>query len=263
MLSKSLLVFGILGGLIISCASPPALIDRSEVACIGHRGDTRNNLENSMASFMAAYNNGADGTEFDITYTKDKVPLVMHDETMYQVAESRPGMSCPLNVPVNNLDYQTIADNCQLLNGEDIPRFEDVVQQFSTTNFKLLVEFKDHPDKATFDMVERYYGNDLSNVVSIISAGITLTNMYSLRSIITTKALINREIYSRDIYEIFDGMDIMEISDIFIRRLQHEGKIISLYAINTLSAMRHAFDMRVNYITVDDLSLCQAVKNES
>jgi glycerophosphodiester phosphodiesterase len=51
---------------------------------IGHRGSGSNKvtgefLENSMASFQAAYNRGADYVEFDVQMTRDEVPVIFHD----------------------------------------------------------------------------------------------------------------------------------------------------------------------------------------
>lgn len=46
---------------------------------IGHRGDSRNAPENSLAAFRMALDKGADGLEFDVQLAKDGVPVVIHD----------------------------------------------------------------------------------------------------------------------------------------------------------------------------------------
>jgi glycerophosphoryl diester phosphodiesterase len=51
---------------------------------IGHRGSGSNKvtdefLENTMNSFQAAYNRGADYVEFDVQMTQDGVPVIFHD----------------------------------------------------------------------------------------------------------------------------------------------------------------------------------------
>lgn len=50
---------------------------RTEI--IAHRGDVAVGTENTPAALSAAFRNGADAVEFDVVWTKDNVPVVMHD----------------------------------------------------------------------------------------------------------------------------------------------------------------------------------------
>ncbi len=45
-----------------------------------HRGLPVKFAENSLQGFKYAVEHGAEGVEFDVHLTKDKVPVVMHDE---------------------------------------------------------------------------------------------------------------------------------------------------------------------------------------
>lgn len=45
-----------------------------------HRGLPVKFAENSLEGFRYAVTHGAEGVEFDVHLTKDKVPVVMHDE---------------------------------------------------------------------------------------------------------------------------------------------------------------------------------------
>jgi len=49
---------------------------------IGHRGIPHLTPENTMASFRAAVENGADGLETDVQMTKDGELVLIHDETL-------------------------------------------------------------------------------------------------------------------------------------------------------------------------------------
>ena len=49
---------------------------------IGHRGVPSLMVENSLRSFQCAYGLGCQSVEFDVKLTKDKVPVVFHDEEM-------------------------------------------------------------------------------------------------------------------------------------------------------------------------------------
>ncbi len=53
---------------------------------IGHRGAAARAPENTLASFARAYQDGADGLEFDVRLTRDQQPVVIHDATLRRTA---------------------------------------------------------------------------------------------------------------------------------------------------------------------------------
>ena len=54
---------------------------------IAHRGASAFAPENTFAAFQRAIDDGADGIEFDVRLTKDGVPVVFHDSTLYRLAK--------------------------------------------------------------------------------------------------------------------------------------------------------------------------------
>lgn len=257
------MIIALVAFIISGCTHSPDLPQHNEVKCIGHRGDTSEQLENSPASFLAALNNNADGIEFDVRETADGTAIVMHDIDLSDVALSRPGKVCPIKTPINRLTFDEITNNCQLKNGEDIPKLETVLSTFQSTNLFLLIEFKTNPGNNTLNLFNIYYTQNPEKIISIISFNIDYNNAIETRDRFKTTTLLNREVYQPDFYEIFDGVDVLDIATVFIKRLQYEGKIISLYGINSLENTKEAFDLRAHYITTDNLQNCLAVKNET
>ena len=49
---------------------------------IGHRGASAVAPENTMAAFREAIRVGSDGIEFDVRLTRDRVPVIIHDNTL-------------------------------------------------------------------------------------------------------------------------------------------------------------------------------------
>ena len=47
---------------------------------IAHRGVTRNDQENTLPAYHQAFSEGADGLEIDVRLSKDKKPIIFHDE---------------------------------------------------------------------------------------------------------------------------------------------------------------------------------------
>lgn len=61
----------------------PAIVEPLEhPLVIGHRGAAGHAPENTLASFDAAVTLGVDAVEFDVQFSKDGVPLILHDETL-------------------------------------------------------------------------------------------------------------------------------------------------------------------------------------
>jgi glycerophosphoryl diester phosphodiesterase len=53
---------------------------------IAHRGASAHAPENTLASFRKAIEAGSDGVEFDVRLSKDRVPVVIHDPTLWRTA---------------------------------------------------------------------------------------------------------------------------------------------------------------------------------
>ena len=49
---------------------------------LGHRGASAVAPENTLVAFRRALELGADGFEFDVTLTRDHVPIIIHDDTL-------------------------------------------------------------------------------------------------------------------------------------------------------------------------------------
>ncbi len=49
---------------------------------IGHRGASAHAPENTLVAFERAFEDGADGVEFDVRLARDGVPVVIHDATL-------------------------------------------------------------------------------------------------------------------------------------------------------------------------------------
>ena len=56
---------------------------------IGHRGASALAPENTLAAFARAVEDGADGIEFDVRLSKDNIPVVIHDATLFRTGGQR------------------------------------------------------------------------------------------------------------------------------------------------------------------------------
>ncbi len=100
---------------------------------IAHRGDQKHAVENTLAAFEAAAQAGAVFLECDIQFTKDFVPVILHDHGL-----KRPGIG---NGVVSQYAYAELLQQCG--------------QHYPLLNFKSLLHWlKQHPEITLFTEIK-------------------------------------------------------------------------------------------------------------
>lgn len=103
---------------------------------VSHRGqcDNRDVFENTMKAFELALASGVWGIEFDIRWTKDLEPVVIHDPDLVRVFGK--------SIRVVEASFVDLRKNCP-----EIPTLEEVIQRFGK-KLHLMVEIKEeiYPD---------------------------------------------------------------------------------------------------------------------
>ncbi len=108
---------------------------------LGHRGDSTNFPENSMAAFEGAMRAGADGVELDVRLCASGELVVFHDADLTRLcADSR---------LVAKMSWQELRE--LRVEGQAVPRLEEVLTSFPTA--VLNIELKRHPMSRALDLV--------------------------------------------------------------------------------------------------------------
>jgi glycerophosphoryl diester phosphodiesterase len=112
---------------------------RSSPWVIAHRGASRDAPENTIAAFDEALRQGPCGIELDVQLSRDGVPVVYHDRTLWKAGGGRRRVArCDLE-ELRKLDPGRRLDNrCR---GQHIPTFEEVLSRYGRRT-RLLVEIK-------------------------------------------------------------------------------------------------------------------------
>lgn len=114
---------------------------------IGHRGAAAVAPENTLASFEQAMHAGADGIEFDVRLSSDRVPVVIHDATLTRTASVKSQVAKLSAAELALIDVgswftrqhnSTSTDYSQ----EKLPDLEQVFRLFKQRNALLYVEVK-------------------------------------------------------------------------------------------------------------------------
>ncbi|WYP27715.1 glycerophosphodiester phosphodiesterase family protein [Alkalihalobacillus sp. FSL W8-0930] len=100
-----------------------------------HRGFSGNYPENTMSAFKQAVKAGADGIELDIQFTKDHIPVIIHDRTVNRMTNGK-GFVCEF--PLAELQKLQMKEDPS----ERIPTFEEFLQWVEPHPVLLNVELK-------------------------------------------------------------------------------------------------------------------------
>lgn len=93
---------------------------------LGHRGASAYAPENTIAAFQLARQLGADGIELDVQLTRDKLPVIIHDDTVDRTTNGK-GRVCDLTLAeLKRLDAG--AWKGEQYRGETIPTLAEVFE---------------------------------------------------------------------------------------------------------------------------------------
>lgn len=108
-----------------------------------HRGASKYAPESTLAAFRTAIDQTADGVEFDLQLTKDKVPVVIHDHMLRAFTTSYVDVQSATVRAIKTLD---VGSNFgPAFAGEKIPTLEEVLTLLQPTTLTLNIELKTQP----------------------------------------------------------------------------------------------------------------------
>jgi len=231
---------------------------------IGHRGVKDLFPENTIQSISAAFNLGLDWVEVDVKISKDKIPFLLHDDTLNRTTSGK-GLANLLNYSdIKNLDAGYFFYNKKT----DIypPNLREVLELLKIKKKSINIELKPNINlevqnvrevlKITnqFREIQIYYSSfDLKSCIELVKlnpysyCGLLIDSFddYSIQDIID---LSNK-------YNFFCcGLNIKIISDEIIKKLKNNHLKITAYSSNNISYeySKNLWDLGVNSIFIDD-----------
>lgn len=115
----------------------PPLTAIKDIKIVGHRGDIYclPSAENTMPSFQACHQAGVWAVEFDLRWTKDDQPIILHDDCgtrIWDLPELR-----PLNMTLGEVRKMA----------PQVPTLQEVIQTLAPQTH-LMIEVKEHLNRA-------------------------------------------------------------------------------------------------------------------
>ncbi|MEI8346654.1 MAG: glycerophosphodiester phosphodiesterase family protein [Pseudomonadota bacterium] len=225
-------------------------VAHARTKCIAHRGAHKNFPENSLMAMEQALLLGIDGIEFDVRHTQDQVAILFHDPKL-KGANSQPGKICPTDTWIKDLNYQEIQENCQLPNGQPVPKLEYVLKALAKRNFWAMVEFKDRPTAETLKMIREDWRKQMPQVrfISYFRNFLPINNSQLILSIPLMKDAEIKSFGPLNLCWAYTSMDK-------IKKCKEVASEVGVWKVEKEQAMKNLMALKVDFITTDEPELC-------
>lgn len=123
-----------------------------DMAVIAHRGYSEVAPENTIPAFIAAAENGYDTIECDVSWTKDSVPVILHDDTINRTARKENGWGFFFKRKCSDYTYEQLLQydfgvwKGKEFKGTKIPSFDEVLECGKEYDLNLYIELKETDD---------------------------------------------------------------------------------------------------------------------
>ena len=137
---------------------------------IGHRGAKESAPENTLASLREAARQGAAWVEVDVMLTRDRVPVLIHDDTLERTTSGAGPVPELTLAELKALDAGSWFD--PRFAGETVPTLEEALGLLSKLGLGLNLEIKPYPGQdvptaeAALDLLKRLWPAGLPLLVS-------------------------------------------------------------------------------------------------
>ena len=241
---------------------------------MAHRGFQTQYPENTMVSFMAAVRVGAQFLELDVTFTRDRQIVVIHDPTVDRTTN---GVGSVHSYSLNELRQLDAGSWFHpRFAGEQIPTLDEVLEQFAGKVY-LNLEIKSHdhtfrerPDQ-TEQAVVKLVGKKNKQAFVLISSfdPVVLKNVKRLNPAINV-AFISKQFRSGETValckelEVFSYHPNLEYLEVEQVKTMHRDEIhVFPYNINNAADIYRAFALGIDGLIAKDPHLVRQCYFES
>ncbi len=124
------------------------LFNEKEFNIVAHRGYSATAPENTIPAYIEAARMGYGKVEADIAWTKDSVPVLLHDDTINRTARYKNGLQPLLSKKCSDLTYSDLLKydfgiwKGKKYEGTEIPTFSAFLECCKTYNLQPYIEIK-------------------------------------------------------------------------------------------------------------------------
>lgn len=121
-----------------------------------HRGGSHDAPENTVAAMKQAKKNEAHGVEFDLSFTKDNIAVLFHDNTLDRTTSGFGKLSDSTFEEIRKLDASAQHAYHDRFKGEKVPTVEEAVETCLELDLHIIFDVKEYDDRAV-SLVEHLF----------------------------------------------------------------------------------------------------------
>ncbi len=255
-------------------SSENSVFEENEVKVIAHRGDSDDAPENTLPAFELAAENGYDTIECDVSWTKDDVPVILHDNTINRTARNFFGFRYLFPRVCSNMNYEKISKIDfgswfdEKYEGTKIPTFNEMLDCAKENELGIYVEIKDNAefdeDKAKY-LIKAVKEKNMEENVTWISFDEKylekIKNLspnsrigYLSRSKINDETLDTLDNLKTDDNEVFLDIKHTKVTQEGAQMLQEAGYDFESWTLDETDELKELFELGCKGITTNKLS---------
>lgn len=219
------------------------------VTAVAHRGDPYRFRENTTDSLRSALEQGADAVEIDVRFTRDGVPLLLHDATLKRLWERERPLAALSAAEVRGLaegGVPTLAEALTVTEGS-----------------RVMIDLPGSPDvravRRVLDVVREcaaqdrvYYCADAPAMLAVRAADPSAEIALTWKSIAPPRPVLLAAVRPRWLNYRFTLVDRR-----LVARAHRDGYLLSVWTPDTRRSMRRLLDAGVDSITTNRIgALC-------
>ena len=105
--------------------------------------------EQTISAFKEAYKRGLRNIECDVKFTSDKIPVLLHDDTINRTARNLDGSELETDIYLKDLTFEQVRNNYDFgiyqgerFKGTKIPTLEEILRLCKILGMRLILEYK-------------------------------------------------------------------------------------------------------------------------
>ena len=245
---------------------------------IAHRGYSSIAPENTIPAFIEAAKNGYKTIECDIEWTKDNIPVILHDKTINRTARKTNGWRLFWPKQCSRLNYKELLDSdfglwfSNKYKGTKIPSLNETLECCKNYELNLYLELKETSnfderkaqiladlvqkaeleDRVTWISFNEDYLKTMSNIMPKTRIGYLTKKEPSNNTIETLKSLQTGQ------NEVFLDIKASKITSESKELLKTAGFDFEAWTVNNTSALINLNSLNCKGITTDKISTKEA-----
>ncbi len=250
---------------------------------INHRGYNTVAPENTLPAYRLSKRNGFKFVECDIGLTSDKVPVLLHDDTINRTARNADGSEITETININNITYEEALRydfgiwKSEIYAGTKIPTFEEFIILCRDLGLYPYIELKS---------TNTYEQNDIDNIERIVAKyGLERSSTYISNSRDVLEMVVKsnktarvgvllagnitdsfcnstKKMLDTGVNEVFFDILVTYATEANINIYEHNALPVEVYCPNTEEAIL-TLDKRISGVTSDKLVAEEVIRNNN